>query len=287
MAAILKPFFNIDIVGTTNIVKEDSGKVFFVNSGTNATEVLTLTANANNLETVTLGAKTYTFQATLTNVDGNVNIGASDAATIANLIGAITLLSGTPGTDYAAATTLHPKVHANVGGGTTMNVTAKRAGVEGNSLATLETMTSGSFAFPTMVGGATTPNVRNRDFLINMPQDDVDGGNYEFIFTDTGESRNASEELFTSWTFTSLFPKPFQVLAGSLPSNPYNSRRLLKTRGSSNEGVKLGGLVNNGPGGTVFKYPAGETINFVSWGGVWYSTPPLGTTFYGIGDFPA
>lgn len=276
MAAVLKPFFTTDIVGTQTLVKADSGKLFFLSSEVQATNILTLTENAANTNTVVVGGKTYTFQATLTNVDGNVHIGAAATNTIDNLIGAITLASGTAGTDYATAMTLHPSITAVAGAGDTMNATAKRAGIAGNSIGATDTLAgSSAWASTTFTGGALTPSGGNRNFIITLPQDDVDGGNYEFMFRDSGESSDGFRKYFTSWTLSSGLTKPFHVSAGTPRTNPYNTRSLLDTTGTL-EQVKLGG--KNLP------YPPGENIEFVTWGGVWYSTPPLGTAFYGIGD---
>jgi hypothetical protein len=125
----------------------DSGTV----PATAATGVLTLAANANNGETVTLDAKTYTFQTVLTDVDGNVLIGATASDSIDNLVAAITLGAG-GGTLYAASTTLHPSVTAAAGVGDTMDVTAKKTGTDGNLIASTETMTSGSFGGATLSG---------------------------------------------------------------------------------------------------------------------------------------
>ncbi len=287
MAAVLKPFFPIDIVGTQTIVKADSGKIFFLSSEVQATNILTLTENAANGNTVIVGGKTYTFQATLTNVDGNVHIGAAATNTIDNLIGAITLASGTAGTDYATAMTLHPSITAVAGAGDTMNATAKRAGIAGNSIGATDTLAgSSAWASTTFTGGGPTPSNGNRDIITTLPQDDVDGGNYEFFFRDNGRSRDLSNrEYFTSWTISSGLTKPFVVEGNGRANNPYNSRNLLITKGATLEGVKLGGRINDGPGGTVLNYQAGESIKFVSWGSVWYSTPPFGSGFYGIGDF--
>jgi len=85
-----------------------------------ASGVYTFDADAEiaNAETVVIGGKTYTFQTTLPNTDGNVKIGANRAATIANLVAAINLAgSGTSaaGTGYAAATTRNPAVFATAG----------------------------------------------------------------------------------------------------------------------------------------------------------------------------
>lgn len=133
--------------------------------------VLTLTANPGNTETVTLGTKVYTFQTTLTNVDGNVLIGASASASLDNLIAAITLGAGA-GTLYATATTLHPTVTATAGAGDTMNVEAKSFGTAGNSIATTETLANGSFANATLTGGiaAIAPQAFGEVFTNQMNQ---------------------------------------------------------------------------------------------------------------------
>lgn len=117
-----------------------------------ATGTLTLTANAGNTETVTTGTKTYTFQTTLTNVDGNVLIGATASDTIDNLIAAITLGAGA-GTLYAALTTANGFVTAAAGAGDTMDATALVAGTVGNTYATTETLANGSWGAATLVGG--------------------------------------------------------------------------------------------------------------------------------------
>ena len=89
--------------------------------------------NGRDADTVTIDTKTYTFQETLTNVDGNVHIGGNASATLDNLIDAINLGSGA-GTDYAAAMTVHPTVSAAAGAGDTMDITAKTGGTGGNSI---------------------------------------------------------------------------------------------------------------------------------------------------------
>ena len=114
---------------------------------------LTFTAQPANGETVTIGTKVYTFQTVLTNVDGNVFIGANLAASISNLAAAITLGAGS-GTAYAAATTLNTQVTATAGA-TTMVVTAKVAGTSGNSIATTEILANASWGGATMSGGNT------------------------------------------------------------------------------------------------------------------------------------
>lgn len=119
-----------------------------------ASGTLTFTGIPNNTETVTVDGKVYTFQTVLTDVDGHVFIGASASASLDNLIAAITLAAGS-GTLYAASTTLHPSVTAVAGSGDTMTASAKVAGVSGNSIPTITTVTGGSWGAPTLLGGAS------------------------------------------------------------------------------------------------------------------------------------
>jgi hypothetical protein len=116
-----------------------------------ANGTLTLTGQPLNTETVTLGGKVYTFQTALTNADGNVLIGASTAASLTNLIAAITLGAGA-GTGYATAMTANTSVTMVQAAGTTATVTALIPGTAGNAIASTETLTNGSF------GGATLAN---------------------------------------------------------------------------------------------------------------------------------
>lgn len=86
-----------------------------------AKSTFTWTNQPANSSTITFDGKTYTFQTTLTNVDGNVQIGANLAASIANLVAAITLGAGA-GTAYAAATTAHPTCTVLLSTATTVTV---------------------------------------------------------------------------------------------------------------------------------------------------------------------
>jgi hypothetical protein len=122
--------------------------------GVKASGTLTLTENADDGDTVTIGTTVYTLQDTLTNVAFNVKIGASASVTIDNLIAAITLGSGS-GTLYAAATTVHPSVTAAAGSGDTMTVTAKVTGTAGNSIATTASLAGDSdFGAAVLANGA-------------------------------------------------------------------------------------------------------------------------------------
>jgi len=119
-----------------------------------ATGVLSFGANPSDTQTVTIGSKVYTFQTVLTDVDGNVLIGATASDSLDNLIAAITLGAGS-GTLYAASTTLHPTVTAAAGAGDTMDATAKTAGTAGNAIATSTTVGSATWTNgATLTGGA-------------------------------------------------------------------------------------------------------------------------------------
>lgn len=120
---------------------------------------LTLTANITNGDTMTIGTKVYTFQTTLTNVDGNILISAVNASgSIDNAIAAINL-GGTAGTDYALAMTAPTEsVTAYVGAGDTMIVSDDGAAI----IATTETFTGASnlFSVAATVPGAGARIVR-------------------------------------------------------------------------------------------------------------------------------
>jgi hypothetical protein len=125
----------------------------------NAFGTLTLTVTGPlDTQTVTIDGKVYTFQTVLTNVNGNVLIGATNSDTLDNLIAAITLGAGA-GTLYATATTLHATVTAAAGAGDTMVVTAKSPGTAGNSLATTETGTFTAWGAATLASGAAAETI--------------------------------------------------------------------------------------------------------------------------------
>ena len=120
---------------------------------------MTAAANATDGGTITIGSKTYTFQAALTDVDGNIHIGASASDTLDNLIAAINASGGTPGTDYATSNTIHPTVSAAAGAGDTVDLTAKSAGTLGNSLASTSTDGNLTFTGATFAGGTSNTTI--------------------------------------------------------------------------------------------------------------------------------
>lgn len=120
-----------------------------------AAAVGTLTASGTftDTQTVVVGGKTYTTQTTLTNVDGNVLIGANAAATLQNLYDAINL-TGTAGTQYAAAMTANSRVKATAVTATTLVVRALTPGEVGNLIASTETQTNAAWGAATLASGA-------------------------------------------------------------------------------------------------------------------------------------
>lgn len=142
----------MDSVSITNA--QDLIRVSSLSSSyTAATGTLSGSGTVGNTNTVTIGNKTYTFQTTLTNVDGNVLIGANLAASMQNLFDAINL-TGTPGTQYAAAMTKHTQVIATAVTTTSVTVKAKAMGDVGNAIAVSETVATLSWNATTLLGGA-------------------------------------------------------------------------------------------------------------------------------------
>lgn len=128
------------------------GTASVTGSGAYAAGTLTLTGNAVANETVTIGGKTYTWKASVTTGANEVKIGASASDSLDNLIAAINHGAGS-GTVYGSATTAHPSGTAAAGAGDTLVFTATAIGTGGNSIATTETMTNGSWGAATLTGG--------------------------------------------------------------------------------------------------------------------------------------
>lgn len=118
--------------------------------------VLTITGQPTDTNTVVLGGKTYTYQTTLTDVDGNVQIGASAAISLANLAKAINL-TGVAGTDYATSMTIHADVWPASWDATTLTLRGDVEGTSQNTLVSTETHALGSFPGATFASG--TPGV--------------------------------------------------------------------------------------------------------------------------------
>lgn len=161
---------------TTNLPMNDSAL------DVAAVGTLTAVTIANN-DTVTLGAKTYTFKTALTPTANEVLIGGSVSDSLDNLIAAITAGAGS-GTLYAAGTTINLQATAAAGAGDTVVATALIAGVAGNSIASTASLTSGSWGASTLTGGAD-----NNTATITA----VNGGTKTISIDSTGASYLASD----------------------------------------------------------------------------------------------
>lgn len=152
-----------DAVGTTEVPIWDKNTPYYwiptpiklqvegtsADDNIKAAGILTLSANVSDTETVTIGAKVYVFQTVLTDVDGNVLIGATASDSIDNLIAAINLAAGA-GTTYALSTTANViTVSAAAGAGDTMDLTVATAG----AIATEETSATASWGAALTVPG--------------------------------------------------------------------------------------------------------------------------------------
>lgn len=130
-----------------------------------ASQTLTGSDQPGNSETVIIGSKTYTFQTTLTNVDGNVKIGANLEESLANLFNAINLGPGA-GEAYAAAMTRHPQVQAYSHSATALVV--RSPGAVANAVAVSGTYPGGANAAwggANLAGGAGNLDFWAQDLL--------------------------------------------------------------------------------------------------------------------------
>jgi len=205
--------------GATAFELTPSGSVFTVveitsspSVGTAASATLTNATNFLNTETVTIDGKAYQFQTTLTDSDGNVQIGASVALSHENLRRAINL-DGVAGTNYATSMTLHPTVSATDTATTTV-VTAKVLGVIGNTISLAETAATGSWSPASNLTGGTgdgvipvafRPGARAtaaamEDHFYSVTVNDTAPGSPEaYIFFTQGPSPGTGYSVYT-WT---------------------------------------------------------------------------------------
>jgi len=124
-----------------------------------ATNIFQLLGLPVAAETVVLGAKTYTWRATVAATANEVLIGVDEAACLSNLVNAINQGPGS-GTVYGSLTTANVNASAELGPNpsTQFRATAITAGVAGNSIVSTETTTDGSWlSGTTLVGGADIP----------------------------------------------------------------------------------------------------------------------------------
>ncbi len=111
------------------------------------TATLVFTDQPQDGETVTIDGKTYTFQASLTDIDGNVQIGGKTTESLNNLRYAILKKrQGKP--RYAKSTALHTTVGGREvpGDNYSMEIHARSSATSGDPFSTEETLTHGYWA---------------------------------------------------------------------------------------------------------------------------------------------
>jgi len=127
-----------------------------------AQQTLTYTALPTNNDTITVGQKTgpltavYTWKTTLTGAAFEVLIGATVAASLANLAAAIIAGAGS-GTLYGTGTTANISVSAAPLGNVALVATALTPGSAGNSIACSSTDPAGTWGGTTLAGGVDIP----------------------------------------------------------------------------------------------------------------------------------
>ena len=118
-----------------------------------AAGTLTFTLPPADGETTTIASKVYTWEDTLTDVDGNVKTELAAGDCLDNLIAAINLAAGA-GSTYAASMTANAApTSAAAGAGDTMTLYAQTA------IATTETVTGGSWGAANAVAGTGAQTV--------------------------------------------------------------------------------------------------------------------------------
>lgn len=118
-----------------------------------ATGVLTTVGTLDDAETVSIGGRLYTIQASLTAAVGHVKRGATVALTLANLKNAINQTGGVPGTDYDHVNTPANAYVTAVNDATTLTATAIVGGTVGNSIPLGEAAANASWSSATLTGG--------------------------------------------------------------------------------------------------------------------------------------
>ena len=122
-----------------------------------ATGVLTFTAISVAAQTVTIGERIYTWRAAVTTIANEVDLGANQAASQANLVAAINGAAG-GGTLYGSQTAPHADVTAAVVGSTVV-ITARTAGIGAHSVVLTDTMSTASWGDVFMSGGVEANTV--------------------------------------------------------------------------------------------------------------------------------
>ena len=131
-----------------------------------AEEDLTISVQPTPGDTITIGTRTYTFQAngSLTNVAYNIEVGLSLGATQLNIFNAV-MRAGTPGTGYAALTPANDAATMSKFTANVATVKARVSGSAGDAIATTSVLTEVGDGF-----GSTTLSGGDRSFYTLLSQ---------------------------------------------------------------------------------------------------------------------
>lgn len=120
---------------------------------TRATGTVTFSGQPANADTVTIAGQVYTFKTVLTATAGDVLIGASQAASVANLLAAINTDAG-GGVTYAAATPENPSVVADADTAAIIGINARDPGTAGNAITLAKSGANIAVSAATLAGGS-------------------------------------------------------------------------------------------------------------------------------------
>lgn len=164
----MEPAFSFDLPNNCNypqfaVLGLDSNKKLQwategYSPGVRASAVATFTGVGTADETITIGDRVYTLKAAVTAAN-HVLIGASAAATAANLVAAVNGGAG-EGTVYGTGTVPHQNVSARSNGAGVVGLVAQDEGTAGNALASTETSTALSFGGATFAGGLDSAGIK-------------------------------------------------------------------------------------------------------------------------------
>lgn len=161
---------SIGLYSTVNKANPDDN-TFITAQLVNATNILTMTTQPSNSDTVTVGttdgttAAVYTFKNSLSTAF-DVLIDSTAQNTLTNLLNAINAGTGS-GTKYGTGTTANFDVTSTQLPVGQIEVSANIAGTGGNSIASTRTGTAASWASTTLTGGADIPGPT--EFTLQRP----------------------------------------------------------------------------------------------------------------------
>ena len=171
---------------------------------TPAADVFSATGEMNNGDVHVIGGQTYTMKTALTPTAGQVLIGGSEAAGLANLAAAINGGAGA-GTAYASGTPTNTEVSA-VATSATLTLSALQAGTVGNTIGAVYTpsgSSEGAWAHATLQGGANiATNTDVVAYYLTVTTPGVSGTAEITVTSDTAGEAEAAAAVTSGQAFT-------------------------------------------------------------------------------------